>query len=677
MSGITAFQLLGKLAIDGVDETKKALDDVSKNGEEAKNKLTVSFNDIATKAGDMGKKMALGLAGFATAAIALVESTREFRQDLGKLETTFKTTNQASGAAMDTFKTLFGVLGEDDTAIEAANHLAMLTNNEKDLNQWTDVLTGVYATFGDSLPLEGLAEAANETMRVGQVTGPLADALNWAGVSEDEFNEKLLKCTSNQEREALIRETLNDLYGDASKGYKETNKSVIENNKAQAEMNLKMAETAEKLEPMIVQGKLLIAEVLTKLQPFISWAIDNMNILAPIVLGFMTSLFALNITAKIITLIPTLKALYAVLSANPIILVITGIIIAIGLLIANWDTVKQVAIDVWNKIVEIWGVVAEWFKVNVVEPIVNYFTNLWNKIVEIWNGIYNAISTVIETIRNIITTIFDAITAYFTTVLNFYITLFTTIFDAISNVISTVVNTIKTIISTVFNAIKNTISTIFNAIKNTITNVINNVKNTISSVINNIKNTISSVFNGIKNTVTNVWNGIYTAIKTPMEKARDLVKGVIDKIKGFFNFKFEWPKLSMPKFSITPSGWKVGDLLKGSIPKLGIKWNAEGAIFDKPTIFNTQYGLQGVGEAGAEAVAPIDKLMGYTRQAVNESNNGLENKIDTLIYILKNYLPELAKVKVVRLSTGELVGALVDPMDKALAEKATDRKRGR
>lgn len=167
MGGTSVFSLLGKLAIDGVDETKKALDDVSKTGKDTQNSLTISFQDIGKKAGDMGKKMALGLAGVVTAAIAGVEATREFRQDYGKLETTFQTTNQATGTAEQTFKTLFGVLGEDDTAIETANHLAMMTNNEKDLNEWTNILTGVYATFGDSLPLEGLAEAANETARVG------------------------------------------------------------------------------------------------------------------------------------------------------------------------------------------------------------------------------------------------------------------------------------------------------------------------------------------------------------------------------------------------------------------------------------------------------------------------------------------------------------------------------
>ena len=63
----------------------------------------------------------------------------------------------------------------------------------------------------------------------------------------------------------------------------------------------------------------------------------------------------------------------------------------------------------------------------------------------------------------------------------------------------------------------------------------------------------------------------------------------------------------MPKFSITPTGWKVGDLLKGSIPKLSISWNKFGGVFDKPTLFNYGGSLQGIGEDGAEAVVPLEK----------------------------------------------------------------------
>lgn len=574
MTGTSVFSLLGKLAIDGVDETKRALDDVAKSGKDAEKKLSVSFEDIGNKAGELGKKMALGLAGVVTGAVAGVEATREFRQDYGKLETTFQTTNQAVGSAKETFTTLFGVLGEDDTAIETANHLAMMTNNEKDLKQWTDVLTGVYATFGDSLPLEGLAEAANETARVGQVTGPLADALNWAGVSEDEFNAKLEKCTSTQERERLIRETLNGLYGEASATYKDVNGNVIANNEAQANLNMQLADATAKLEPLVTQGKILLAEVLQKLTPFLTFIIDNINIIAPLVLGFMTTLFALNIAAKVKKFIPIVKSLFTVLKANPIGIVITAITLLVTAFIYLWNNCEG-------------------------------FREFW---IKLWEKIKSAFNTAVNGIKN----------------------------------------------------------------------GIENVKNFFS----NLKENVTSKINSLKDGVTNTFNKIKTAITSPIEKARDVVKNVVDKIKGFFKFNVSLPKIKLPHFSIKPSGWKIGDLLEGSIPKLGIDWYAKAVrspmLLDNPTAFgiSPNGNIRVGGEAGSEIVGGTNTIMGMISNAVSSNNVGIEYKLDKLNSNLASYTEAIRNLQVV-LSTGELVGALTSPLDKSLGQLADDRRRGR
>ena len=630
MTGTSVFSLLGKLAIDGVDETKKALDDVAKNGEDAKNKLSVSFQDIGNKAGELGKKMALGLAGVVTASIAGVEATREFRQDYGKLETTFKTTNQATGTAERTFKTLFGVLGEDDTAIETANHLAMMTNNEKDLKQWTDVLTGVYATFGDSLPLEGLAEAANETARVGQVTGPLADALNWAGISEDEFNAKLEKTNSTAERERMIRETLNGLYGEASATYKDVNGNVIANNEAQANLNMKLADTTAKIEPLITKMKIFLAEVLVKAQPLITWIIDNINILAPIILTFIGSLFALNIVSKIMALIPILQLLFTTLMANPIILIITAIIGAIILLIANWDTVKEVTIKVWEVMK------------NAVQKGVDFIVKWFNKIVNFvkdnWQGLLLLL-------------------------VNPFAGAFKLLYDNCEGFRKFVDNFVKNV-------------------KDFFVNGFNTIKNKVVSTVTNLVDGAKNKFNSFKNSVTSIFNSVKTAITSPIEKARDVVKSVVDKIKGFFKFNVSLPKIKLPRFSIKPSGWKIGDLLQGSIPKLGIDWYAKAVrspmLLDKPTAFgiSPSGNIQVGGEAGSEIVGGTSTIMGMISDAVSSNNGGMEEKLDRVISLLTNYLPTLCNQQVV-LSTGELVGAMVNPMDKALGQLADNKRRGR
>ena len=116
------------------------------------------------------------------------------------------------------------------------------------------------------------------------------------------------------------------------------------------------------------------------------------------------------------------------------------------------------------------------------------------------------------------------------------------------------------------------------------------------------RNTINKLFNSVKDTFTKIG----TTIKEKFNAAANTVKSIIDKIKGFFKFEWSLPKLKVPKFSITPAGWGVGDLLKGVIPKLGVTWNARGGVFDKPTLFNYGNSLQGIGENGAEAVVPLE-----------------------------------------------------------------------
>lgn len=112
--------------------------------------------------------------------------------------------------------------------------------------------------------------------------------------------------------------------------------------------------------------------------------------------------------------------------------------------------------------------------------------------------------------------------------------------------------------------------------------------------------TVCTWANRIKTTVSNAWNGIKNAIVDKITGAKNVVSGVINSIKGFFSFKFSWPKLPLPHFGIKPKGWEIGDLLKGKIPSLGIDWYAKGGFFKGPTV------LSGLGEAGNEYALPLN-----------------------------------------------------------------------
>lgn len=352
-----------------------------------------------------------------------------------------------------------------------------------------------------------------------------------------------------------------------------------------------------------------------------------------------------------------------------------GFKIYLGLI---WEGIKAVASFVWgiigdtvmsivNKIVSTAVAIFNGFK-NVITTIFNavrsVIITVWNAIstavmtvinalvsvaTTVFNGWKNILTTIFNAIRSVITTVWNAIKNVITNVVNAIVSSATNIFNSLKNTITTIFNTIRTVASNVWNAIKNVISTVVGVIVDTAINLFNKLKNTIQTIWNNIKTAISDVVNSVKNTISNVWGGIQSivsgifnkakdAIETPMKKARDTISGIIDAIKGFFSFKITWPKIPLPHFGITPSGWKIGDLLKGIKPTLGIDWYAEGGIMTKPTAFGMNGDrLMVGGEAGAEAIAPIDTLLDYVIQAVRlvmaENNNDSDGDINVTQYI--------------------------------------------
>lgn len=209
------------------------------------------------------------VAGGITALIGqfanLSDSTREYREDMNKLKTAFDEGGFSAEQATDVYKEFYAVIGEEDRSVEAVNHLAKMVDTQQELEKWTTIATGVWATFGDSLPIEGLTEAANETAKVGAVTGVLADALNWAGESEDDFNKKLEKANTEQERQKLIMETLTGLYEGAATTYRENNKQILEANKANSDLTDAMAKLGEKAEPVFTKMKQGTADLLNSI----------------------------------------------------------------------------------------------------------------------------------------------------------------------------------------------------------------------------------------------------------------------------------------------------------------------------------------------------------------------------------------------------------------------------
>lgn len=209
-----------------------------------KNKSVKAMQDFAKKSAVAASAAVTGLA---TAFIALDGATEEYRIAQGKLNTAFDAADLSATAARKSYRNFYAILGDTDTATEASQLLAELVENEKDIATWTRIAAGAHGKWGDSLPIEGLIESSNETAKVGEVTGVLADALNWVGIMEDDFNDKLSACGTEAKRNKLIMDTLSGAYEDAATAFYENNKQVINARRNQAtlsEVTAKLGDTS-------------------------------------------------------------------------------------------------------------------------------------------------------------------------------------------------------------------------------------------------------------------------------------------------------------------------------------------------------------------------------------------------------------------------------------------------
>lgn len=240
-----------------------------------------------------------------------------------------------------------------------------------------------------------------------------------------------------------------------------------------------------------------------------------------------------------------------------------------------------------------------------------------------------------------------------------------------------------------------TIKSFFRNIWSGIKNVFSSVGSWFKNIFSTAKNGVQNAWSGVKNFFSNIKNGIVNAfanvkekLSAPFTKARDTIKGIADKIKGFFKGEISMPKIKLPHFSISPSGWKFKDLLSGDIPKLGIKWYAEAmnnpVVMKEPTIFgyNSETGqLMGGGEAGSEVVTGTNTLMNMIQSAVSAQNNGLIYYLNKIIEMLAVYFPKILEQMNIPvpaiIDPNQAAAALAVPMNKELGKLSAREERGR
>ena len=278
--------------------------------------LAKSLSPLLAAAFKKVSVVAAGVVGAITGLIMgfnhLAESTREYRQAINQVSTSFQSLGSDVKTATATYAAFYRVLGDVNRSTEATNLLAQITTTEKDLVTWTRIATGAMAMFPDSLPTESLIEAANETIKTANVTGALADALNWPADAankiskalegsaeaqsifnkgiregltvEDAFNEVLAQTNNATQREIILRASLNGIYAQSAKLYEENNKALIAQNEAQNRLNQAMAKLGNIVQPLqtaFTNFKATLAEALAPaIKVVCDWLVTLVNWLA-------------------------------------------------------------------------------------------------------------------------------------------------------------------------------------------------------------------------------------------------------------------------------------------------------------------------------------------------------------------------------------------------------------
>lgn len=307
-------------------EASGEMEDLTEATKDAEEGFTVMKGAMGTFLGNAMTKMVDIAKEGVTSIYNLADETREYRGEMNKLSSAATSNGYTTEYAKQKYMDLYSVLADETASNTTVSNFMAMQMSQENLNTVLHAATGIWAKYGDSIPLDGLAESINETANVGTVTGNLADALNWAGINEDDFNSKLSLCGNTQERQSLIVNTLEQAYGTLADSYQENNKNVMEANRTAAEYNDTMADLGAEIEPVTTAIKKGFTEVVKagikmvdadmdeaaeKIGDAFEWIAENMDDVVRIAKGgaaVLGTMFAVNKASQFISSIQNITS---------------------------------------------------------------------------------------------------------------------------------------------------------------------------------------------------------------------------------------------------------------------------------------------------------------------------------------------------------------------------------
>lgn len=642
---VEVFKLFGSIFVNN-DEANKSIAETEKK---SKGVASTLGNGIKTAA-KWGTALVGGAAAGVGALSSVAESTREYRTEMGKLDTAFTTNKFSAADAKQTYSDLYAVVGDSGQATEAANHLSLLCNSTKDLQSWTEICTGVYGQFGDSLPIEGLTEAANETAKVGAVTGPLADALNWMGVSEDEFNEKLAKCSSEQERQQLITSTLTSLYSDASAQYKETNGDVMESNRAHQQLSDTMAQIGAVAEPVLNSLIALGGKLLEQLSPIIEGVADSLapaliNIceeVAPIIVSMLEQIMPL--IEELLPFIAQLIEQLAPLIVQIVEQLFPPLLQIIQDLLPYFMQIIQAIMPLFSTLVEL------------LMPVIEVFVQLAGVLL---NGLLAALTPIIEDLATFLNDLLTPLIPIISELCDTIVGTLQPVFEQLSPVISLVFDALQPVLGLLGEMLETLIPALVPVIE-WLAHIFSEVLGGAIKGVKKILEPLSGIFNGIVDFVKGVfsgnweqaWNGVVNIFKNVFNLIPAFVENVINGIIWIINKLLEGVN-----WATSMIGWEIDPIPEVTLPRFraGIDY----VPHDKFAAYL---------DAG-EAVLTAQEAEEY-RQSKREGRGSVfENDSTNIVNNISINIPSVA------INNDMDIDSLVEDMSNRLADEVTRRQK--
>ena len=675
--GESALKQLGDAASETASEVKKIdekpIEDVEDAAKDADDALEEAGDSASSFADHLKADILVeGIKQIVSGIKDLNEATKEYRKIMGTLETSSEAAGYSAEETSEAFSQLYGALGDDQSAATTTANLQAIGASQKDINSLISSAVGAWAKYGDSIPIDGLAESINETIRAGQVTGTFADVLNWgskegetfgvmlkenteeneewnkavqdASSAEDFFNLALQDAETQADRTNLVLQAMADQgLSDVGDAWYSNNKDIVDANNAQLEFTKKAAELSERVQPVLtavqegingIMQAILDATagidmdtIVGYVQSFfdaisnvVSFLIENKEIVIGVIGAIGLALTALKIVEFVQSVISGISAISGALSflaANPIVLVIAAIAALIAVLVLI--VTKGEEIKAWLSGFNEWlqGVFAtDWAEI--FGPILGGVLNGFFALVKgIWDGVYQVLNGVIDFIQGIFTgnweQAWSGVQEIVSGVWTYITGLITGACDLIEGILLGLDSWLQGVFKTDWTEIFGPgLGDIINAFMKNVENTWNAIKQIFQGVIDFVKGVFTGnwkqAWQGVVNIFGGLFNSLINMVKAPLNGIIGLLNGAVGAINSLIG--------GLNSISFTMPKWLGGGHFGLSIPYIpSIPYLAKGGILSQGSAI--------VGEAGPELLT----MMG-NRAMVQPLTNNTTNQTD-------------------------------------------------